>query len=125
MYGTTFQLLSLSKTITAERSPERIISPPRRAEKERPQRRVSLRLPEIASASRERHRAKSFTQDVSKSQDDATLSMTMDSLNLDENISEDDNEMIEQQESSEIAAVKLHSTARERRRERFNVDLKC
>lgn len=118
-------LLSLSKTITVERSPERIISPPRRAEKERPQRRVSLRLPEITNTSRERHRAKSFTQDVSKSQDDATLSMTMDSLELYKNISEDDNEMIEQQESSEIAAVKLHSTARERRRERFNADLKC
>lgn len=35
-----------------------------------------------------------------------------------------DKKMIEQQESSEIAAVKPQNTARERRRERINVDLK-
>lgn len=117
-YGTIFQLLSLSKTITAERSENRIVSPPKR-DKERPRRRVSLRLPETVSASRERHRAKNFTQDVSKAQDAATLSI--DRLKLDKTLPEDrekDDEMIEQQESSEIAAIKLHSTARERRRER-------
>lgn len=94
-YGTIFQLLNLSKTIT-DRAENQVVSPPTRA-KERPQRRVSLRLPETVSASRERYRAKH--------------------LKLDKTFPKD-KKNDEMQESSEIAAVKLHRTARERRRER-------
>lgn len=124
-----FQLLSLSKTAEYQSNQTQ-----NRTGKHRHQRRVSVRLPderlEAAKASRARHRAKSFTHDVSKPSVDATiLSMTTDSPALGEAISEDrDNnkEMIEQQEceSSEIATVKPQNTARERRRERLNVDLK-
>ncbi|KAL6422591.1 hypothetical protein ACFW04_010673 [Cataglyphis niger] len=104
-------LLNLNKTIT-EHAENRDDSPPTRA-KEHPQRRVSLRIPETVSTSRERHRAKNLIQDVSRN--DATLSI--DRLKLDKTLPKD-KKNDEMQESSEIAAVKLHRTARERRRER-------
>ncbi|XP_050463351.1 uncharacterized protein LOC126857711 isoform X2 [Cataglyphis hispanica] len=104
-------LLRLKKTIT--KHAENDVSPPTRAKKH-PQRRVSLHLPETVSTSRERHRAKNFIQDVS--QNDATT-LSIDRLKLDKILPKDKKNDDEMQES-EITAVKLHRTARERRRER-------
>ncbi|EFN67896.1 hypothetical protein EAG_07959 [Camponotus floridanus] len=99
----------------------------RDADKQRHQRRVSIQLPDrlkATKASRARYRAKN--DDASRPQVDMKI-LSKDSPALGEAVSEDrDKEMIEQQEheSSEIATVKPQNTARERRRERFNVDLK-
>lgn len=121
-YDTTFQLLSL----ISEHQPNRIQK--RDADKQRHQRRVSVQFPDerlkAAKASRARYRAKN--DDASRPQVDMKI-LSKDSPALGEAVSEDrDKEMIEQQEreSSEIATVKPQNTARERRRERFNIDLK-
>lgn len=128
-----FQLLTLSKTI--ESSPNETRK--RINQRCRKRRDVVDRQHEHlggAGSSRERYRAKSSSRKrrVSKSQPDAILSMTMDRPTFGKTILPKDRrngeKMIEDQqkyESSEIVeCAKSHNTARERRRDRFNVDLK-
>ncbi|XP_029172406.1 uncharacterized protein LOC114941551 [Nylanderia fulva] len=133
--SSSLALLTLSKTIESSPNQTR-----KQTNQQCRKRRVStVRLPhghpEGASTPRERYRIESSFRNISKPRPDGTIlrmtSQLLDHPALGKTILSKDQgnheKMIEQQkcESSEIAEYpKSHNTARERRRDRFNVDLK-
>ncbi|EFN87838.1 hypothetical protein EAI_01088 [Harpegnathos saltator] len=133
-------LLSLSKTSgidTIRRLRKRDV---RTADESRRRARRVRKTPDVAKDFREKHRIKSLVRDVAKPQVDATIlrrrlrssRIVIDSPSTSENIFEENGEdtmalrripEIAQIQSNVQAMPKLHKSARERRRERFNINL--